>query len=854
MKRLIFRKNKYLLLRMILLAFIMSIHIVYGQKNKIVIEGKLPKSVSENVLTLQTFPLYKVEDYDTHNDYSFKGDPSGAFRIVIYTDTPALISSFPILGKTYYFTEPGDSIYIQEINDSLSFSGIGADKFSLVYQALQATNYIKGKWLKNNFQFNSLEKYINISQCCDSIAARKIELLERFKPLLSAFTYTYLYAHIISEGEYLRTNAFGTLRIDAKKAGLSSLDLVNVFDTTLAKSKVVNIVINDTNTLSSNFSFFLHRMYNPYLYYRSKKFSEDNFNSPLVTRVVDRYYFVKNRYSGLAQQRGLATIITRSLLKKGGITHEVQMCIQDYLSLPGYGEYKTYINDYFNRAIALNSGQYAPDFTLMDKFGKKVSLNAFKGKIVVLDFWFTGCAGCIQMATALKKVEQSFRNNSLVEFISISIDEDKIKWIASVEKAKYTTGTGVNLYTNGKGDKDSTLRFYNVTSYPSIFILDTEGRIVKSPAPDPRKDGGQELTTLIKGELVKKDDGPYVLYKGNSIITKYVKTQNGESILDSNSIDISNKEKLVLKVQSDISDELFQVKLKEQIQPEPSEFSKASKLLVISDIEGNFNAFKRLLQSNGVLDINYNWTFGKGHLVLVGDFFDRGEQVNEVLWLIYSLEKKAKVAGGYVHFIIGNHEVMNLNGDIRYVQEKYKKNLDLLNEEYVNLYGNDSEIGRWLRSKNIIEKIGDILFVHGGIAPVVNSLPMSLKEINDLAKLHYDQVKVKEKSDNILSILFSSKVSPFWFRGYYDKQKSTVPGFIDSTLVKFRVKYIVTGHTIVSDHVSTHYDGKIINVDTKHAEGKSEALLIEDEQYYRVNAEGKRNVLFNPNLAIANTY
>ncbi len=64
--------------------------------------------------------------------------------------------------------------------------------------------------------------------------------------------------------------------------------------------------------------------------------------------------------------------------------------------------------------------------------------------------------------------------------------------------------------------------------------------------------------------------------------------------------------------------------------------------------------------------------------------FDRGEQVTECLWLIYSLEEKAKAVGGYVHFVLGNHEIMNLQGDFRYVQEKYKITAQVMARPYYN--------------------------------------------------------------------------------------------------------------------------------------------------------------------------
>ena len=116
-------------------------------------------------------------------------------------------------------------------------------------------------------------------------------------------------------------------------------------------------------------------------------------------------------------------------------------------------------------------------------------------------------------------------------------------------------------------------------------------------------------------------------------------------------------------------------------------------MLILSDIEGNFGAFRKLLQANHVIDDNFNWTFEKNHLVLIGDFVDRGTMVTEVLWLIYSLEEKAKAAGGYVHYILGNHEIMNMSNDLRYVQDRYIRNAALMSRSYMQLFGPDAEIG-----------------------------------------------------------------------------------------------------------------------------------------------------------------
>jgi hypothetical protein len=334
-------------------------------------------------------------------------------------------------------------------------------------------------------------------------------------------------------------------------------------------------------------------------------------------------------------------------------------------------------------------------------------------------------------------------------------------------------------------------------------------------------------------------DGPYVLYKNDQVFIKNVFDDGGIKSITVDSVNISQKAALSLTLATDEPGKTFSVQLKSQLQNEKSEYKKADKQVVISDIEGNFGAFRKLLQNAGVIDINYNWIFGNGHLVLTGDFFDRGDRVTEVLWLIYSLEDKAKAAGGYVHFVLGNHEIMNLSGDLRYLHPKYVQNTALLNEDYIgSLYGENSELGRWLRTKNIVEKVGNILFAHGGISAEMNNIDISLDKINELARPYYPD-SIYNYSNPITEIIFSDW-GPFWYRGYYQGKTIASASQIDSTLEKFNVKRIATGHTVIADTISLLHNGKLINTDVHHAKGHSEALLIEGGKYYRITIHGEK--------------
>src|SRR5436190_11214693 len=271
--------------------------------------------------------------------------------------------------------------------------------------------------------------------------------------------------------------------------------------------------------------------------------------------------------------------------------------------------------------------------------------------------------------------------------------------------------------------------------------------------------------TIITNLPDDQNDGPYVQYKNDQVLAKYIIQANGQKAVKADSVAILQKSSLSLKVGTDVPGEFFQVQLKKYMENEKSEYKKVNKLFVLSDIEGNFSAFKKLLQGNGVIDSNYNWSFGEGHLVLVGDFFDRGEKVTEVLWLIYSLEEKAKAAGGYVHYILGNHEIMNLSGDLRYVQPKYLNNAAVLNEKYESMYDKNTELGRWLRTKNVVEKINNIVFTHGGISAAINRIDISVPDIDKLARPFYADTTYKYP--NIETEVIYSDLGPFWYRGYY---------------------------------------------------------------------------------------
>jgi hypothetical protein len=331
------------------------------------------------------------------------------------------------------------------------------------------------------------------------------------------------------------------------------------------------------------------------------------------------------------------------------------------------------------------------------------------------------------------------------------------------------------------------------------------------------------------------NDGPYIFYKENNILVKSIVVKRGKPSVQSAHYTLAQREEISLSCTfREHPAWNFSIRLKSTLGIAPSVYPPAEKILAISDIEGNFEAFRSLLLGNGVIDHQYNWTFGKGHLVLAGDCFDRGEHVTACLWLLYSLEEKAAQQGGYVHFILGNHEIMNMSGDLRYLHEQYIYHAQLLGVDYRQLYSPATELGRWLITKNIMEKIGPVLFVHGGIATFVNILGYPLAALNQLCRPWYFTPGL---APPVVYELLSSPDSPFWYRGYATGDASIYQ--VNNTLRKFEVEHIVIGHTTV-EQATTFFDGKVIDIDTPHAFGVSEGVLITKEGIFRVGKEGRK--------------
>ena len=193
------------------------------------------------------------------------------------------------------------------------------------------------------------------------------------------------------------------------------------------------------------------------------------------------------------------------------------------------------------------------------------------------------------------------------------------------------------------------------------------------------------------------------------------------------------------------------------------------RIVAIGDLHGDYGQFRNVMTMMRLIDESGAWIGGKTHLVQTGDIPDRGPDSLMIIRDLQALQKTARKAKGFVHLLIGNHESMNIYGDLRYVhpgeytalqdpqsanrQTDYYRQFityitangtetvvdDEFKTQWMNTYPlgyvehrilwqPGGELARWVRKNNTVIRINDILFVHGGINP--HQPLLSIRKIN----------------------------------------------------------------------------------------------------------------------------
>jgi hypothetical protein len=361
------------------------------------------------------------------------------------------------------------------------------------------------------------------------------------------------------------------------------------------------------------------------------------------------------------------------------------------------------------------------------------------------------------------------------------------------------------------------------------------------------------------------------------------------------------------------------------------------RVVAIGDVHGAYPEFVSILQRTGLMDEKLKWAGGSAVLVQTGDVVDRGSRTRECLDLLMGLERQAGKPGGQVIPLLGNHEVLNIMGDLRYATadifrtfstsrseqtrakayQEYEKFLTEHGDhshsaapaadpavrtnwmeahppgyfEYRDALGPGGKYGAWLRQHPAVVKVGEGVFVHGGLNPALQfsdiaeldtrirtelaafdflwqSLVkkkiiwryMTLVEAGRQVDEELKWIQAQGKTDNpetlklmeqLLGLgnwLISSQNGPLWYRGLAQEPEEKLMASLKALLARLKAKYIVEGHTVVSKtEITARFDNQVFLIDAGMLKeafgGRAAALEIQNGQFKAFYADGDTKVL-----------
>lgn len=248
-------------------------------------------------------------------------------------------------------------------------------------------------------------------------------------------------------------------------------------------------------------------------------------------------------------------------------------------------------------------------------------------------------------------------------------------------------------------------------------------------------------------------------------------------------------------------------------------------VLVLSDIEGNSAFLDAALREAGVMAADGSWRFGRGHLVMLGDNVDRGRDVFAVLWRLHDLTRQAHAAGGAVHVVLGNHEQYLLRGNVSRANVEHLYATQQLGGQSRSVESG-TVLGDWLRALPVIVRLGDVIFVHGGVSIASAQSAIDPARLNAVMRSYWadSTASPKHTSDRDAVLGFSGVTQ---YRGYLQASAEHYPlatgADLDGVLKLLGAQTIVVAHTPV-DSVHALRGGRVWAVDVNEPGAHSQLL------------------------------
>jgi hypothetical protein len=226
------------------------------------------------------------------------------------------------------------------------------------------------------------------------------------------------------------------------------------------------------------------------------------------------------------------------------------------------------------------------------------------------------------------------------------------------------------------------------------------------------------------------------------------------------------------------------------------------RVVAIGDLHGDLDNAVSALRLAKLVDEAGNWSGGRTTLVQTGDTTDRGPDSKAVIDLLDALRPQAAAAGGRVVMLLGNHEVMNLVGDWRYVSPGDLEAFGGLDARK-RAFAPTGEYGVLLSKLDATALVGDAIFVHGGIAP--DWAEHGIDGINDRIR-----AAITGGDGTILG-----EGGPLWYRGFVTQPETAACPGLNKSLAALGAKRMVVGHTTRRDgRIQVRCDGRLHIIDT----------------------------------------
>ncbi len=248
-------------------------------------------------------------------------------------------------------------------------------------------------------------------------------------------------------------------------------------------------------------------------------------------------------------------------------------------------------------------------------------------------------------------------------------------------------------------------------------------------------------------------------------------------------------------------------------------FGDTKRIVAIGDVHGDLDGLRRALRLAGAIDVEDDWIGGELVVVQTGDQLDRGDQERGILDLLAKLEEQAAKAGGALHVLNGNHEVMNVQGDFRYVTPGGFS-------EFRDVTGGSPDVtrmpsvaqgraaaffprGRYakqLGARNTVVTVGDTVFAHGGVLP--KHVEYGITRLNSEVRAWMNGTRAEPPA------VVVAEDGPIWTRFYSEPETAEAHcQVLRRTLDMMRADRLVVGHTTQKDGITSACDGKVWRID-----------------------------------------